>query len=343
MERATTSRRHRASEAVGRVIGGSFKKRSRARSRATSTTTVLTQGLPSAAQEQREPSFGKRKSIGAALQTSAMLMSPLKRARTWSSTLIMLSGGVAQPQRVIGYHRTKAFLDVVFHVIDASGATIASVEAHRNVIAAVCELKLPDPKDSTPVDLPPPCHPEAFTSLVEFCYTGKCTVADYLIVPFIETAAYCRAHSAIASAFKAFEPHVNAANCLEILACARRLRLHESLTKAAETCVRAHFEEVRMRRQFLQIDGTFMHSLVADPCLGKRNEQSVFEATVSWLSAQQPPPSPEETRMLLERIKYNEMPVDYVRGTVLRHPTILAHPDRHGLLLESFLSAAVSS
>ena len=41
MERATTSRRHRASEAVGRVIGGSFKKRSRARSRATSTTTVL--------------------------------------------------------------------------------------------------------------------------------------------------------------------------------------------------------------------------------------------------------------------------------------------------------------
>ena len=174
---------------------------------------------------------------------------------------------------------------------------------------------------------------------MEFCYTGKCTVADYLIVPFIETANYCRAHGAIASACAAFEPFVNAANCLEILFCAKRLLLPDQLTKAAERCVTVNFEEVRTRRQFLQVDYAFMHALASNPCLGKCSEQSVFEAATAWLSAQQPPLPPEETRELLERIRYNEMPVDYVRDTVLNHPAIFTHPDRHGLLLESFLSA----
>lgn len=107
--------------------------------------------------------------------------------------------------------------------------------------------------------------------------------------------------------------------------------------------MRVHFEEVRTRRQFLQISLCFMRSLVSDPSVAKRSEQSVFESVVAWLGAQQPAPSGEEARTLLQLVRYCEMPIEYVRTVVLRHPTVLAHPDRHGLLLESFLNAAAAS
>lgn len=111
-----------------------------------------------------------------------------------------------------------------------------TVEAHRHVIADVCELKMPTraAMESGPIELPPPCNADAFNSLVEFCYTGQCTVAEYLIVPFMQTAHYCKASSAIKSACEAFRPHVSAANCLEVLFCAQELKLPASLTRAAE-------------------------------------------------------------------------------------------------------------
>ena len=167
MESSKTSRYERASKAVGGSImklGGSFKKRSHAKKptlkSSASVFSLAGPGVPSscAAQEQKEPSFGKRKTFAlTTLQASVgdFAGSPLKRARTWTSKQITIQGGVAQPQRVIGYHRTQTALDVAFRV---SGSII---EAHSNVIAAVCNLQLPHLKQSDPVDLPPPCHPEA--------------------------------------------------------------------------------------------------------------------------------------------------------------------------------------
>lgn len=424
MERAA-SRRQRATEAVGRALSGSFKKRRGSFSKTRSSLVEMPcGGLPPAAQAQSEGgSFGKRKALVAL--PPAM---PLKRARTWSSALITLSGGTPQPQRVIGYRRTKTALDMSFRV---GGAT---VEAHRHVIEQNfgAALKLPETKGSPPVELPLPCDPTAFQALIEWCYVGRCEVAEHLIVPFLETAHFCQAGAAVEAACAAFEPYVSAANCLEILFCAQRLNLpNDRLAVAAEARVRTDFEEVGWRggaarrtlpvaaaapalsvparpRPSLRSTLSSHHVVPARPRCGHGATFSSSAAPSSTPSSptrpsasearrasSRPPPrgsapnphrqrttrcarrgggSPHaahdsppifrcrslargpapralflstspyaQVRALLEPLRYAAMPMSYVRGTVLRHPLVCGHPDRHGLLLESFLQASAAA
>lgn len=307
----------------------SFKKRAKAKTEP-ACTELLAAGLPAAPQEQKEPSFRKRK----AFALLPVANGPgLKRAKTWSSADVSISGGNAQPQRVIGYMRTKTHIDVEFRV----DGDMHSVGAHRHVIEENCKgFRLPD---SRVVTLSAPCNHAAFSSLIEFFYSGACTLPEFLIVPFLETASHCKAAAAIEAASKAFAPHVSEANCLEILFCADRLRLPRALVSAAEARVRSDFELVRTRRQFLQISPSLIRSLATDGTIGKTSEESVFEAVVSWISAQTPPPSDDAVRALLQPLRYAAMELDYVRSTVLTHPLILSHPDRHGLLLEAFIAA----
>ena len=80
-------------------------------------------------------------------------------------------------------------------------------------------------------------------------------------------------------------------------------------------------------------------SLATDGAIGKKNEESVFEAVVAWISAQSPPPSADDVRALLQPLRYASMGLEYLRSTVLTHPIIRSHPERHGLLLEAFIAA----
>ena len=323
MQRASSSRRQRASAAVRRVIsGGSFNKRNK---------THVRLGMPPAPQPQ---GASKRKAAAAfTAPVPAVASGPLKRQRTWSNALIRITGGQPQSQRVIGYHRTKTHIDCRFRVGGGS-----SVDVHRHVVLTNTNgFKLADAKG---VELPPPCHSTALAGLVDFWYTGECEVAECFIVQFLETAHHLKASSAVAAATRAFEPYINEANCLELLFLAERLALPSAFVQAAEACVREEFEAVRTRRQFLKVSFDLIRSLVSDPATCKACEESVFEAAVEWVRAQETPPSASTVKELLEPIDYTKMNGTYVREVVMCHPIVVSHPDRHGLLLESFLQAA---
>ena len=104
--------------------------------------------------------------------------------------------------------------------------------------------------------------------------------------------------------------------------------------------MRVEFEAVRTRRQFLKLPFELIRSLVSDPATVKAREESAFEAAIEWIRGQETLPSAATVKELLEPIEYAKMDGRYVRESVLGHPIVASHPDRHGLLLESFLQAA---
>jgi hypothetical protein len=143
---------------------------------------------------------------------------------------ICLTGGPAQPPRIIGYRRTGANVDVHVRV---EGRLF---EAHSKVLAASSAFfdKIVTSGDAfaRAVELPTPSA-TAFDALLEFMYTGECSFAEALLVPFIETAHHLRAPLAIELAMPRCAERLAPHTCCDTLRVAQRFSLGQ-LQAAAE-------------------------------------------------------------------------------------------------------------
>lgn len=136
-------------------------------------------------------------------------MPPAKRQR--ATELLTLSGGHAQPKRLIEYFRTGKLTDVV---LEASDGTPFS--AHRNILAASSDYldgrMGADWRDSSgPVKLPT-MSSAVLERLLDYVYVGETSLPESLLIPLLEAAHYLAVGPLLDAASKAIEVRLDSSN-----------------------------------------------------------------------------------------------------------------------------------
>ena len=258
-----------------------------------------------------------------------------KRARTD----VLLTGGHAQPPRMLEYYRVGKLCDVqlrsegrVFH-------------AHRNVLAATSDTLdrmfagaggFADSTTAT-FDLPPPYTSEALEVTLEFTYAGKCTVAADCLASLLELAHYLQVEQLVAGVVSAVEERLCKDDVLGWWVIADRLSL-ATLEKAAGSVALAQFDAVKAHADFAKMPFAFMEQTFGSDELKAATELSVFQAAAAWIASQDPPLAADRVARLLKLVRYPLIPREELHR-VKEDPVVTSHPQGVSLLLESFEDA----
>eukprot|EP00965_Chrysotila_dentata_P097791 3233085-Pleurochrysis_carterae.AAC.2 len=244
--------------------------------------------------------------------------------------VIELTGGHAVPPAMARMWREGLLTDTTVLV---SGE---SFPAHRVVLACVSgffsalfcsapsaeldNIKLPD----APV--------RAFGALLEFAYYGKCTVAEPLLLPALRLSVMLQVESLREAATAEAMSRLSPLNCAYIFRTAEELSLTElEMESRAHVC--RHFGALPLRA-LAQLTHSQLQSLLNDDELGVSAETEVFEALTRWVHAQKEPPDAAAVGLLLEHVRFERTPLEYVRQSVLPSPLMAPH----GMLLSKALA-----
>ena len=234
---------------------------------------------------------------------------------------ITITGGTAQPPRVIGYKRTGANVDITMRVEGRSFSAHSKVLAsgssffHKIVSSNSFDYK-------RPIELPGKA--EAFETLLEFFYLGEVVFPEKLLDSVLETAHHLRADIALKGAADAYGKRLATNNCLELLATANRLRL-EGVRQAVQQLICANFEELFATwkaSDLATLPEKLIHSLLSDDKLGITREEVAFEACTAWIAAQPTPLSGQALSSLLGLVRYPTMSRSYLMEHVMCHPLL---------------------
>ena len=266
------------------------------------------------------------------------VLKSLKRPRAETNSCT-LTGGTAQPPRVIGYRRTGAHVDLSFRVEKRVFA------AHSQVLAPCCGL-IAHLVNTTgfdyrkPIELPNGCKAAALEAVLDFCYDGEVSIGEALLEPVMELAHHLQADSALKSAAILMSVRVTPTTCLAALGLALRLGV-ASLRVAAEQSIRQHFDSVRQQRRFGEVlPEEMIRALLTDEDLPISREESAFEAAIAWISAQTPTPSESTVGSLLRLVRFASLPRSYVVNEVIPHPLLRTLPGgAPTVLLNAFMDA----
>jgi kelch-like protein 31 len=247
----------------------------------------------------------------------------LNPKRPRPTEVLTLSGGHAQPPRMIEYFRNRRLTDVTIRACD--GRTF---EAHRNILAASSDYLHgrmgADWSDSAgPIEFPH-LSASALEKLLEYVYVGEVSLSESLIIPLLECAHYLQVLSLLHAAAVAIQLRLEASNSLETWTLADRYSI-TTLEKAAMKVVLKEFAQCRAGSTFLRMPLRFMRDLLeADMLLAP--EEDVFESTVDWLRAQPAAALAEAAATLLNLVRYPQLPRQYVSERVMMDPLLQQLP-----------------
>ena len=250
-----------------------------------------------------------------------------------------ISGGTAQPPRVIGYRRTGANVDLSFRVEKRSFATHSQVLGPcSGLVRGLISTAGFDYRK--PIDLPDGSSAAAFEALLDFFYDGTCSFPEPILDAVLEVAHHMQAEAALSGLLPLFIARVTPSNCLEMLRLGHRLSL-STVRAAAEQAVLVNFDVVRLQPGFAaSVPLDLLRSLLAEDSLGVASEEFVFEAATRWIEAQTPAPSSSDVSALLRLVRYPSLPRSFVTATVIPHPLLRMLPGgAPAVLLSAYLDA----
>ena len=237
---------------------------------------------------------------------------------------VVLSGGDAFPPSLVDLWHGEVMCDLEAHV---GGVSFA---AHRMVLAAGSAVlrKLYSTPLKTGNTGGESCaqltinnlDAEAFRAMLVYLYTGACELPSArLLVPVLEAAARLQISSLQDSAADAISNRLLPANCLGAWALAEEYQLGSLEVAARAEALRA-FEALLSGGAMAGLPYRQLCTLLDDDSLRTMAEERVFEAVVSWHSAQRPPPSTKLVVDVLARVRFPLMDPKFVRESVMSSP-----------------------
>ena len=264
--------------------------------------------------------------------TTSSTQSEAKRARI----LVTVSGGHAQPDRLIEYYKSGKLCDIELRVAGAA------FKAHRLVMAACSDTLdrqfagaggFSDSASAT-VDLPAGYTAAALEATLDFIYSGECRVDAADLGALLEAAHYLQVQPLIDRTAIAIQERLSDENALAWGATAERMSLY-GLQEAATKHALGHFEELVATAEFFQMPPAFLETLLGSTWLEVQSELVVFDAVVAWIKAQSPPPGADVAGRLLKLVRYPLIPRERLER-VTAEPVVTSHPDGSAILLQSF-------
>ena len=192
-----------------------------------------------------------------------------------------LTGGHAQPARMVQYFREAKLTDVTI-IVDGK-----SYAAHRNVLAAASDYldklfagpKWADQEQPVKLSQVPGAH--TFANILEYIYTGSCMTNESDLISMLEAAHYLQIEPLLRSLQELVARRVDASNCLEAWKVADTYTLEKLSATAMQMALRS-FEQVSTSAGFSGMPLPFVRQLVSDDKLIAQEEQRVFEAAERW-------------------------------------------------------------
>ena len=192
-----------------------------------------------------------------------------------------LTGGHAQPARMVQYFREAKLTDVTI-IVDGK-----SYAAHRNVLAAASDYldklfagpKWADQEQPVKLSQVPGAH--TFANILEYIYTGSCMTNESDLISMLEAAHYLQIEPLLRSLQELVARRVDTSNCLEAWKVADTYTLEKLSATAMQMALRS-FEQVSTSAGFSGMPLPFVRQLVSDDKLIAQEEQRVFEAAERW-------------------------------------------------------------
>jgi len=255
-----------------------------------------------------------------------MTSSNRKRSRTVSDPcdlaedVVTLSGGHMLPVPMQELWRKRKLCDAEICVGDCHFA------AHRVVLAAgsdyfaalYCRAETADTEGELKLaDI----SPSAFAAVLEFLYSGTCTLGPASLVPVLEAAARFHVDLLKEAAVSAIISRLSPDSAIGAWSLAERHSL-TTLEQAARSEVLSCFDAHANNGAVASLSRARLCSLLVSDGLATASEESLFEAVEAWHGAQQPPPSTSELVEVLDCIRFPLMRSDFVSSRVMASPML---------------------
>jgi kelch-like protein 10 len=159
-------------------------------------------------------------------------------------------------------------------------------------------------------------------SLLDFCYTGKCSVSGETVNTLLSIADHFAILGVVQLCCKFLMSRMEPETCLGIYKFARQFFCPQ-LLREGRLYILYHFKQVLRSAEFLELEFEELEDLLRDDLLNIRNEEMVFEAIKKWMEFK---PGTRNGRLveLLQCIRFGLMSYRYFTTIVLPWKCITA-------------------
>lgn len=207
--------------------------------------------------------------------------------------------------------------------------------AHRLVLAAgsdymqalLCEDRFEDStKEAIQLPEMKACH---FRVVLEWIYERRCEVEKSMITDVLEMACRLQCVDLLRSLEKTIADDVlMPETCLEMWDFAERMQLPYLVAKAMNKAA-ACYEKLTDSMAFNALPAARLSTLLANKSL-EADEEIIFISVLSWVKAQNEPPTEDELGEIFENIRFSLMSSQFIANDVEREEVLLGN--RRGVL-----------
>ena len=249
---------------------------------------------------------------------------------------ITLTGGAPQSPDLVQMWRDQRLTDLTVNV--TSGETFA---VHRIVLAAGSEhirglLEGATLAAGAPL-LIPSVSSASFGLILEWLYTGTCTVENSELAPLAMAANYMMIISLQKAAEEELASRVTLETCRDMWRLASSHNLRERLESAAKAMVLQIPVEEYTPDELRQLELEQLSSLVADDDLRGESEGAIFDFIMRWADAQASRPNDDQLRGVMRSVRFTHMPRRFLRERVAPLPIFNNSLDGLRLLRDGLL------
>ena len=248
---------------------------------------------------------------------------------------ITLTGGAPQSPDLVQMWRDQRLTDLTVNV------TSGEFAVHRIVLAAGSEhirglLEGATLAAGAPL-LIPSVSSVSFGLILEWLYTGTCTVENSELAPLAMAANYLIITSLQKAAEEELASRVTLETCRDMWRLASSHNLRERLESAAKAMVLQIPVEEYTPDELRQLELEQLSSLVADDDLRGESEGAIFDFIMRWADAQASRPNDDQLRGVMRSVRFTHMPRRFLRERVAPLPIFNNSLDGLRLLRDGLL------
>eukprot|EP00965_Chrysotila_dentata_P024798 822273-Pleurochrysis_carterae.AAC.1 len=242
-------------------------------------------------------------------------------AGTPISGALLLSGGTSQAPALVDLWLEGFLCDINIvvdgHLYRAHRVVLASGSAYFKAFFASGMLD-----SAGDIFLQDICC-EAFASVLEFLYRGRCTLeSEDAIVGTLQAAAMLQVLPLAQAAAEAIIERLSPVSCVGAWQLGSRLMLPRLEAAAREEALRGFEHLVREAggATLSALEFGWLKSLIADDALCVDSEESVFEALRVWIAGQSVAPLSDDVAVLLKLVRWPLLSASFVKEHALATP-----------------------
>lgn len=176
-------------------------------------------------------------------------------------------------------------------------------------------------------------EPHTLQTLIDFCYTGEITVADFNVQSILPAACLLQLNEIQDVCCEFLKKQLDPTNCLGIRAFADTHACRE-LMRIADKFTHHNFQDVAKSEEFILLPVSQLLDIISSEELNVRSEETVFQAAMAWIRHDLPNRRQLLPRVL-EHVRLPLCPAKFLVSVVSEDPLIKADAQCRDLVDEA--------